>query len=208
MSTERLFTRAFALCCLANFGQALAFNLFLHFPGFLHDLGAGEVTIGVLFGLTAVTAVVMRAPIGPLIDARGHTLSISLPAEPVYVMADFARLSQVISNLLNNAANYTEPGGRITLVASADDVNVTVSVTDTGIGIAADMLGPVFGLFAQVDESLERVHGGLGVGLTLARHLVELHHGSIEARSEGIGKGSEFIVRVPRAHVRADAHAA
>ena len=71
MSTERLFTRAFALCCLANFGQALAFNLFLHFPGFLHDLGAGEVTIGVLFGLTAVTAVVMRAPIGPLIDARG-----------------------------------------------------------------------------------------------------------------------------------------
>ena len=144
----------------------------------------------------------------PLIEARGHTLSISLPAEPVYVMADFARLSQVISNLLNNAANYTEPGGRITLVASADDVNVTVSVTDTGIGIAADMLGPVFGLFAQVDESLERVHGGLGVGLTLARHLVELHHGSIEARSEGIGKGSEFIVRVPRAHVRADAHAA
>jgi len=137
----------------------------------------------------------------PLIDARGHTLTISLPAEPVYVMADFARLSQVISNLLNNAANYTEPGGRISLAASADESEVTVSVADNGIGIEADMLGPVFGLFAQADDSLERTHGGLGVGLTLARHLVELHHGSIEARSEGIGKGSEFIVRVPRAHV-------
>ena len=143
----------------------------------------------------------------PLIDARGHTLTVSLPAEPVYVMADFARLSQVISNLLNNAAHYTEPGGRIALVAAADDAQVTVSVTDNGIGIAADMLGPVFGLFAQADDSLERAHGGLGVGLTLARHLAELHQGSIEARSEGIGKGSEFIVRVPRAHVPADARA-
>ena len=143
----------------------------------------------------------------PLIDARGHTLTISLPAEPVYVMADFARLSQVISNLLNNAANYTEPGGRIALAASVDDEQVTVSVIDNGIGIAADMLGPVFGLFAQADDSLERTHGGLGVGLTLARHLVELHDGSIEARSEGIGKGSEFIVRVPRAHVSEDARA-
>jgi len=84
---------------------------------------------------------------------------------------------------------------------------VTVSIADNGIGIAADMLGPVFGLFAQADDSLERAQGGLGVGLTLARHLVELHHGSIEARSEGIGRGSEFVVRVPRAHVRADARA-
>lgn len=90
---------------------------------------------------------------------------------------------------------------------SADDARVTVSIADNGIGIAADMLGPVFGLFAQADDSLERAQGGLGVGLTLARHLVELHHGSIEARSEGIGRGSEFVVRVPRAHVRADARA-
>ncbi len=160
-------------------------------------------------GLTGIRDVVQSSvdTAQPLIDARGHTLAISLPAEPVYVMADFARLSQVISNLLNNAASYTDPGGRIALAASADAEQVTVSITDNGVGIAPEMLGPVFGLFAQADDSLERTHGGLGVGLTLARHLVELHHGSIEARSDGIGKGSEFIVRVPRAHVSEDARA-
>jgi signal transduction histidine kinase len=135
----------------------------------------------------------------PLIDARQHALAVELPDDPVFVVADATRLSQVFSNLLNNAANYTEPGGRITLHAHADDTLVTVDVTDNGIGIAPEMLGPVFQMFAQVDESLERVHGGLGVGLTLARHLIELHRGSIEARSAGIGRGSTFTVRLPRA---------
>ena len=134
----------------------------------------------------------------PLIEQRRHTLTVVLPSEPLDVDADPTRLAQVFSNLLNNAANYTEEGGRIELRASADDAQVTVSVCDNGIGIAPDMLGAVFRLFAQADASLERVQGGLGVGLTLARHLVELHHGSIEAKSEGIGHGSEFVVRLPR----------
>jgi len=135
----------------------------------------------------------------PRIEARQHTLTVTLPDAPVHVDADPTRLSQVFSNLLNNAANYTEPGGLIALRATADDDCVTVSIKDNGIGIAPEMLGPVFQMFAQADESLERVHGGLGVGLTLARHVVELHRGTIEARSDGIGRGSEFIVRLPRA---------
>ena len=135
----------------------------------------------------------------PRVDAREHALGVVLPDEPVLVDADAMRLSQVFSNLLNNAANYTERGGSIEIRASADDREVTVSVKDNGIGIAPEMLGPVFQMFAQADESLERVHGGLGVGLTLARHVVELHGGTIEAMSEGIGKGSEFVVRLPSA---------
>jgi signal transduction histidine kinase/ActR/RegA family two-component response regulator len=135
----------------------------------------------------------------PVIEARQHALAVDMPAEPVFVTADPTRLSQVFSNLLNNAANYTEPGGRIQLAADADDTSVTVRVIDNGIGIADEMLGPVFQMFAQADESLERVHGGLGVGLTLARHLVELHNGTIEAQSEGAGRGSTFVVRLPRA---------
>jgi signal transduction histidine kinase/ActR/RegA family two-component response regulator len=135
----------------------------------------------------------------PVIEARRHALAVDMPVEPVFVTADPTRLSQVFSNLLNNAANYTEPGGRIQLAADADDTSVTVRVIDNGIGIADEMLGPVFQMFAQADESLERVHGGLGVGLTLARHLVELHKGTIEAQSEGAGRGSTFVVRLPRA---------
>jgi len=138
----------------------------------------------------------------PLIDQRQHALTVALPPEPLQVDADATRLSQVFSNLLNNAANYTEPGGRIELRASADAREVCVSIRDNGIGIAPDMLDAVFRMFAQADASLERVHSGLGVGLTLARHLVELHHGSIEAKSEGLGRGSEFVVRLPRATAR------
>ena len=134
----------------------------------------------------------------PLIERRHHALRVSVPAEPVWIVADATRLAQVFSNLLNNAANYTEPGGHIELVAHVDASSVTVSIRDDGIGIAPHMLAAVFQMFAQADRSLERVQGGLGVGLTLARHLVELHGGAIAARSDGVGAGSEFIVTLPR----------
>ena len=136
----------------------------------------------------------------PLIESRRHALAVTLPGEPVYVDADATRLAQVFANLLNNAANYTEPGGRIEVRASARDDHVEVAIRDNGIGIAPEMIAAIFGLFAQAEGSLERVHGGLGVGLTLARHLVELHGGTIEAASKGSGQGSEFVVRLPRAH--------
>jgi signal transduction histidine kinase len=135
----------------------------------------------------------------PLIEARRHALAVTLPGEPVCVDADATRLAQVFANLLNNAANYTEPGGRIEVRASARDDHVEVAIRDNGIGIAPEMIAAIFGLFAQGEGSLERVHGGLGVGLTLARHLVELHGGTIEAASKGSGRGSEFVVRLPRA---------
>ena len=174
-------------------------------------LDVSRITTGKLALKTELCALrdVVRSAVDtarPLIDARQHTLVVAVPDEPVFVDADPTRLSQVFSNLLNNAANYTEPGGRIALQAVADDAEVTVAVTDNGIGIAPEMLGPVFQMFSQADESLERVHGGLGVGLTLARRLAELHRGSIEARSAGVGQGSTFIVRLPRA--RGDAASA
>ena len=138
-----------------------------------------------------------------LIEARRHTLTVDVPDEPVYVTADPTRLAQVFSNLLNNAANYTAPGGSIALRVAADAQRVSLSVSDNGIGIAPEMLDLVFRMFAQVDEALGRVHGGLGVGLTLARHVIDLHEGTIEAKSEGFGRGSEFIVHLPR--IRVDA---
>ena len=138
-----------------------------------------------------------------LIEARRHTLTVDVPDEPVYVTADPTRLAQVFSNLLNNAANYTAPGGSIALRVAADAQRVSLSVSDNGIGIAPEMLDLVFRMFAQVDEALGRVHGGLGVGLTLARHVIDLHEGTIEAKSEGVGRGSEFIVHLPR--IRVDA---
>jgi signal transduction histidine kinase len=168
-------------------------------------LDVSRITTGKLALHTEIVSLqdVIRSAIDtsrPLIDRRQHTLSVSLPPEPLLVAADPTRLAQVFSNLLNNAANYTDEGGHIELLAHADDVAITVSIQDNGIGIARDMLATVFRMFAQADASLERVQGGLGVGLTLARHLVELHGGSIEARSEGVGEGSEFVVRLPRAH--------
>ena len=111
--------------------------------------------------------------------------------------ADPTRLAQVFANLLNNAAKYTERGGHIWLTVERQGSEVVVSVRDTGIGIAADMLPRLFEMFSQVDRSLERSQGGLGIGLTLVKRLVEMHGGSVEARSEGLGKGSEFVVRLP-----------
>jgi CheY-like chemotaxis protein len=133
----------------------------------------------------------------PLIDAGRHQLNLSLPEEPLWVHADEARLAQVLSNLLNNAAKYTPPGGMIWVTVSEDAGQAVVSVRDTGVGIPPEMLSRVFDLFQQVDRSIDRSQGGLGIGLTLARRLVEMHGGSIEAKSEGPGRGSEFVVRLP-----------
>lgn len=133
----------------------------------------------------------------PLIDDTGHALLINLSADLIFVDADVTRLAQVISNLLNNAAKYTERGGQITLKVERQRNQAVVSVRDTGVGIPPHMLPRVFDIFAQVDRSLERSQGGLGIGLSLVKGLVEMHGGEVEARSDGRGMGSEFIVRLP-----------
>ncbi|HJT77645.1 MAG TPA: ATP-binding protein, partial [Gemmataceae bacterium] len=133
----------------------------------------------------------------PLIEAAGHALTVDLPAGPVPLEADPTRLAQVVANLLNNAAKYTDPGGRIALAAERQGGEAVVRVRDTGIGIPADQLPHIFEMFVQVDRSLERSQGGLGIGLTLVRRLTEMHGGSVESRSEGTGHGSEFVVRLP-----------
>ena len=133
----------------------------------------------------------------PLIRQNDHELTVALPDEPVYVDGDKTRLAQALGNLLNNAAKYTDPGGRIWLTVERQGNEAIISVKDTGIGIPEAMVPKVFGLFAQADQSLEKSHGGLGVGLTVVKWLVEMHGGSVEARSEGHGTGSEFIVRLP-----------
>ncbi len=135
----------------------------------------------------------------PLIEACGHHLTVVVPEEPLVIEADVARLVQVIGNLLNNAAKYTEHGGHIWLTAEQDQQQAVIRVRDTGPGIPEAMLSQVFDIFVQVDSTLHRSHGGLGVGLTLCKTLVEMHGGTIEARSEGLGKGSEFLVRLPLA---------
>jgi PAS domain S-box-containing protein len=146
-----------------------------------------------------LAAVVARAveTSRPLIDARRHELAVTLPPEPLRVQADPTRLAQVFANLLNNAAKYTQEGGRIGLTAARTGTEVEVRVRDSGIGIAPEMLPRVFDLFAQADQSLEHSDGGLGIGLTLVRTLVEMHGGTVQAFSEGPARGSEFVVRLP-----------
>ena len=133
----------------------------------------------------------------PIIDARRHELSVSLPTYPLKLSADPDRLCQILDNLLNNAAKYTEPGGRIWLFVDREDDQAVFRISDTGIGIPSDMLPRVFDLFTQVDQSLDRHPGGLGIGLALVRRLVEMHGGTVQATSAGKGQGSEFIVRLP-----------
>ncbi len=133
----------------------------------------------------------------PLCIAAGQRLSVRLPDEPVWLDADAVRLVQLFSNLLNNASKYSDRGGHIRLHAERSGDAVVVTVADDGIGIPAAMLPTIFGMFAQVERGLERSRGGLGIGLTLVKQLVELHGGSVVARSEGPGKGSEFAVRLP-----------
>jgi CheY-like chemotaxis protein len=133
----------------------------------------------------------------PLVEAGRHQLAISLPPDPIPLDGDVVRLAQVFANLLNNAAKYTDRGGQIWLTARREQNEAIVSVRDNGIGISATMLPLVFDMFMQADRTTDRSQGGLGIGLTLVKNLVESHGGSISARSDGPGLGSEFIVRLP-----------
>jgi PAS domain S-box-containing protein len=171
-------------------------------------LDISRVTRGTLDLRTEMTdlAEVVEAAIEtarPAIDAKQHKLTVTLPAEPVLFAADPLRLSQVLANLLTNAAKYTDPGGSILLRASASEDAVTVGVADTGIGLAPDALSRVFTMFSQIKTAQDRSEGGLGIGLALSKGLIDLHGGSIEARSGGAGRGSEFIVSLPRRAITA-----
>ncbi len=133
----------------------------------------------------------------PLIEQRRHHLTISLPDTPIWLEADATRLVQVLSNLLDNAAKYTEDGGQIALIAEREAQTVVIRVRDDGAGIPAEMLERIFDVFSQVDTSLHRTQGGLGIGLGLVKRLVEMHGGSVRVMSAGPGQGSEFVVRLP-----------
>jgi signal transduction histidine kinase len=135
----------------------------------------------------------------PYVESRKHTLDLQLASHAVFVDGDRTRLAQVFANLVHNAAKYTEPGGHITVSLAQEGDEAVVRVRDSGIGLAAESLASIFDMFMQVDRSLEREQAGLGVGLTLSRQLVTLHGGTLVARSEGRGKGSEFVVRLPLA---------
>ena len=154
--------------------------------------------------LRAVGAAALEA-VEPLMRERRHQLSVELPPAGVTVNADPTRLAQVFLNLLNNAAKFTDPGGRIDFSLTVRDAEVLARVSDSGIGIAPQVIDEIFEMFAQADRSLERTNMGLGVGLSLSRRLVELHGGTLEARSEGAGRGAEFIVRLPALGVEAPA---
>jgi two-component system CheB/CheR fusion protein len=133
----------------------------------------------------------------PLVEAQNHELTVSLPTTPLWLEADPVRMAQVITNLLNNSIKYTPRGGHIWFTVGQEEEQAVISVRDDGIGMDAELLPHVFDLFTQADRSLDRSQGGLGVGLTLVKNLVEMHGGTVEAHSEGPGKGSEFVVRLP-----------
>jgi PAS domain S-box-containing protein len=133
----------------------------------------------------------------PLLTAARHDLTVTLPSQPCYVEGDLVRLAQALANLLNNAAKYTPEGGRISLSVEQDGAQALVRVRDNGIGISQEILPRIFEMYAQADHSWERAQGGLGIGLTLVRNLVEMHGGTVEAHSHGSYQGSEFILRLP-----------
>jgi signal transduction histidine kinase len=142
----------------------------------------------------------------PLIEKRQHRLSVAVAPEPLWVEGDRVRLAQILTNLLTNAAKYTEPGGRIEVTTAAEGCDVVLRVRDNGIGIAPELQPRIFDLFMQAEASSESAQSGLGIGLTLVRRLVELHGGRIDAASPGRGQGSEFTVRLPRKeHVEGEA---
>ncbi|MDC0747665.1 sensor histidine kinase [Polyangium mundeleinium] len=152
-------------------------------------------------GVAVTQAVEM---VRPLVEARRQKLVVQLPPAPVRVRADLTRLTQVFANLLNNAAKFTPQGGQIGITATQNGEDVVVRVTDTGMGIHAALLPRIFDLFTQGDVSLDRAQGGLGVGLTLVKQLVEMHGGAVMAESAGVGQGSAFTVRLPASKAKAD----
>jgi PAS domain S-box-containing protein len=142
----------------------------------------------------------------PVFEAEGHELTVTVAPEPLPLDGDLVRLAQVVSNLLNNAAKYTERGGKVWLTGGREGDQAVVRVRDTGVGIALDMLPVIFDMFVQADRRTKNSQGGMGIGLTLVRRLVELHGGSVEAHSAGLGQGSEFVVRLPLTHRTGDAN--
>jgi signal transduction histidine kinase/ActR/RegA family two-component response regulator len=135
----------------------------------------------------------------PFVDALEHTLTVLLPPEPLVLKGDFARVAQILANLINNAAKYTNQGGRIAVTAAREGANVVFRVRDTGIGIPGELLSSIFEPFTQIDRTLARSQGGLGIGLTLVRRLVEMQGGRVFASSDGPDQGSEFTVSLPAA---------
>ncbi|HEV3116476.1 MAG TPA: ATP-binding protein, partial [Gemmataceae bacterium] len=133
----------------------------------------------------------------PLVEARKHELTIHLPTQPLWLEADRARVEQMLVNLLTNAAKYSDPGGKISITASREEDWAVLRVRDTGVGIPRDMLTRIFGLFTQLDSTRARSGGGLGIGLTLVHRLVKMHGGEVTAHSEGSGRGSEFVLKLP-----------
>ena len=133
----------------------------------------------------------------PLIESRQHKLTLDVPTEPVLLVVDPLRVSQALSNLLTNAAKYTDPGGSIDVSVRRDAGGLCISVRDTGIGLSSAAIPRVFEMFSQMESALERSQGGLGIGLALVRGLIALHGGTVSAHSEGQGKGSTFTIRLP-----------
>lgn len=144
----------------------------------------------------------------PVIKSGRHALTLDIPEEPLWLDADLTRISQVLSNLLNNAAKYTPENGRIDLVVRSEDGDVVIAITDNGLGIPREMLPRIFDLFTQVENGASRSRGGLGIGLALARQLVDIHNGSLSAESAGPGQGSTFTVRLPLVQEAVSAEAA
>jgi CheY-like chemotaxis protein len=146
--------------------------------------------------LNAIVAAAVEQ-VRPLIDARRHALTLQLSGQPARVIGDRTRLVQVISNILNNAAKYTAPGGRIVLSVAGDEERVTVAVRDNGVGISPEVLPYIFDLFTQAERTPDRSQGGLGIGLALVKSLIALHGGTVHANSDGLGQGSEFSICLP-----------
>jgi signal transduction histidine kinase/CheY-like chemotaxis protein len=170
-------------------------------------VGHGEISLQLKsVDLKAVMALAIE--IGrPLIDSRKHTLTVSVPSYAVNVEGDSGRLAQVVANLLNNSSKYTDDGGRIELILETVGRWAVLSVRDTGIGIDASVLPRIFDLFMQVNGSISRVNEGLGIGLALVRNVVELHGGTVESASAGLGRGTQFVVRLPLLETPTAVHA-
>jgi signal transduction histidine kinase/ActR/RegA family two-component response regulator len=174
-----------------------------HMTDLVNDLlDVSRVTRGLVtlekeeLDLNAIVAAAVEQ-VGPLIDARRHALTLQLSGQPARVTGDRTRLVQVISNILNNAAKYTAPGGRIVLAVTLDAEQATVAVRDNGVGIAPETLPYIFDLFTQAERTPDRSQGGLGIGLALVKSLVALHGGTVHAHSDGLGQGSEFSISLP-----------